>query len=583
MLSPQPCSSLAGWIYHSCQSRLVLKRLSELRHRRWAATEAPPKQARSEDRRKPRLPQTPARTRFAPSPTGHLHLGSIRTALFNYLLARRTKGQFLLRIEDTDQKRTVSGAEEQLYKDLRWAGLEWDEGPTVGGEYGPYKQSERSDLYRTEIAQLLHTGKAYRCFCGAARLDQLNRSRHSRGLPLGYDRRCLQQSRSQAEGRAHKGEKHVVRFQVPEKYPKFYDLVYGETGQGDVRVRKLLVDEPVYDDPVLMKSDGLPTYHFANVVDDHLMNVTHVIRGSEWMASTPLHVALYDAFRWEPPAFAHVPLLVDREGQKLSKRNFNSDIYTFQKQGILPHALVNFAALLGWSHLKKNDTMDLKELEEQFNLKITKGNTVVAFEKLNFLQEQHARRKIAAHGEEFEQMIRDVASALLARHGAAEMLHFIRGRRLRDVVASMISSESLPYRSPVQFATSCDVFIEKPDPQIPLKTSDTSFLKSLRTAAAILTLIPEDKWQHEHIRTSMEHIEPDNNGTHLSNQEWRREYYHYLRWGLLGGATGPNLPRTMEVLGKYTCTERIHSAALTSRDMEIEGTRPVLQPEIASQ
>ena len=249
------------------------------------------------------LPATAARTRFAPSPTGYLHLGSLRTALFSYLLAKRTGGQFVLRIEDTDQKRTVADAELRLMADLRWAGLQWDEGPGVGGPYGPYRQSERRHVYQHHAHRLLDAGHAYRCFCSPARLQALAEHRHRLGLATDYDRACAPLSRAESDERAHRGELHTIRLRAPDRYPAYQDLVYGT-------VKPLAKRGPAadvsFDDPILLKSDGLPTYHLASVVDDHLMHITHVIRGSEWMPSTPKHVALYSALGWAPPAFAHV-------------------------------------------------------------------------------------------------------------------------------------------------------------------------------------------------------------------------------------------------------------------------------------
>merc|ERR1712093_812523 len=254
----------------------------------------------------------PARTRFAPSPTGYLHLGSLRTALFNYLVAKATGGQFLLRIEDTDQKRTIPDAEARLFEDLEWAGIEWDEGPKIGGPFGPYKQSQRTALYREHAEKLLESGNAYRCFCTPDRLFNLAQHRAKLGLPPDYDRACTHVPKDESDDRASKGESHVVRLKVPDRYPVYNDLVYGLVRQrGDFTSiprsqGKGLGAFGSFDDPILLKSDGFPTYHLANVVDDHLMEITHVIRGSEWMSSTPKHLAMYQAFGWEPPAFAPV-------------------------------------------------------------------------------------------------------------------------------------------------------------------------------------------------------------------------------------------------------------------------------------
>lgn len=477
----------------------------------------------------------------------------------------------------------MPGAEDRLFKDLRWAGLQWDEGPIVGGAYGPYRQSERLFLYHTHIQTLLEDHKAYPCFCSTERIDHLNRMRHEKGLPLGYDRKCLDIPVEQAEERVARGEAHVIRFHVPQQYPKYEDLVYGKSGHGDAKSKQYMFDEPVFDDPVLIKSDGFPTYHFANVVDDKLMQITHVIRGSEWMSSTPLHVALYDAFDWTPPQYGHVPLLVDAKRQKLSKRNFDSDISSFRdKQAIFPETLTNFAALLGWSHQQKSDVMDLSELENIFDLKITKGNTIVAFEKLNFLQEQHARRRVDARGEQFEQMIRDVAVALLEKHGAAKITQFVSKRKLRDVIASMLETESLPYQNPRRFVDSIDVFL-KDDYALkrsPLRdvVADLTFLPDIRVAATTLLLVPTESWTREAHRANLAQLEiqrptaSSSEQASLAAKAGKKNLYAFLRWALLGGAQGPSIPDTMEVLGRDTCERRIREAVLLAREIETENT-----------
>lgn len=313
-----------------------------------------------------KLPSTPARTRFAPSPTGYLHLGSLRTALFNYLLARRTGGQFILRIEDTDTKRTIPDAEKRLYEDLNWAGLEWDEGPDNGGPFGPYRQSERSELYKKHTHQLLQSGGVYRCFCSTQRLHKLAHERSKLGLNTEYDRTCARLSQEESVERAAKGESFVVRLKVPDTYPEFQDLVYGKIGSN---LRPARRPNEGYEDPILLKSDGLPTYHLANVIDDHHMQITHVVRGTEWLQATAKHMVIYKAFGWKPPQFAHVGLLTNEDGQKLSKRNLDLDISHFRDtMGIFPETLTNFAALLGWSHTEKSDFLPLEELEKKVSI-----------------------------------------------------------------------------------------------------------------------------------------------------------------------------------------------------------------------
>ena len=394
---------------------------------------------------------------------------------------------------------------------------------------------------------------------------------------MGYDRKCAHVSTDEAEDRAHNGEPHTVRFRSPQQWPRYNDLVYGKTGHGAEKAKKLLVDEPVWEDAILIKSDGFPTYHWANVCDDHDMKITHVVRGAEWMSSTPLHVALYDALSWQPPVFAHVPLLVDQNRQKLSKRNFDSDIASFRKTGIFPEALTNFAALLGWSHQQKNDVMDLKQLEDLFDLKITKGNTIVSFDKLKYLQEHHARRRVNAGGHEFEQMIRDVAVAVLNKYGAAMVTTFLGKRKLRDVVASMLRAESLAYTSAEDFANVVSIYLTPLERQPTLDLEDSAIMRDLRIAASSLCLVPEELWTRDIHRSNLLSLHargsPDGQIS-PGEKRWKGELYHYLRWAVLGGATGPSIPETMEILGRAACVQRIQDAALESRDIETAQTRP---------
>lgn len=307
------------------------------------------------------LPESPARTRFAPSPTGYLHLGSLRTALFNYLLAQATGGQFLIRLEDTDQTRLVDDAESRLYQDLQWAGLTWDEGPDKGGPFGPYKQSERLDLYRQHVDMLLEKDRAFRCFCSKEELEFSLQQATFLGSVAHYPGTCTGISKSESDRRAANGEPHVVRFKTSEVPVSAPDLVYGAYKKAERE-----------DNFIIMKSDGFPTYHFANVVDDHFMNITHVIRGAEWLISTPKHVELYNAFGWQSPNFAHVGLLVDHQRQKLSKRDIdNIGISVFRDANIMPEALLNFSVLLGWDPtlqnrplLDKRGRMTLQEMKD---------------------------------------------------------------------------------------------------------------------------------------------------------------------------------------------------------------------------
>lgn len=326
-------------------------------------------------------------TRFPPSPTGFVHVGSLRTALYNYLLARQQKGRFLLRIEDTDRTRLVEGAVENLIQTLAWAGISYDEGPDVGGPNGPYVQSERLELYKKYAAELLQKGEAYYCFCTSERLEQMRAEQTAHKLAPKYDRMCTKLSSAEVQEKLASGSPFVMRQKIPDnRTVTWTDLVRGEVS----------FESATIDDQVLMKSDGYPTYHLANVVDDHCMEVTHVIRGEEWLSSTPKHILLYEAFGWKLPQFAHLPLLLNKDRSKLSKRQGDVAVEDYRKKGYLPEALVNFVALLGW-HPGGDETQEIftmDELIQKFSVeKVHKGGAVFDIEKLDWLNWQWQRRK----------------------------------------------------------------------------------------------------------------------------------------------------------------------------------------------
>jgi glutamyl-tRNA synthetase len=305
------------------------------------------------------------RVRFAPSPTGSLHVGGGRTALFNYLFAhgqaRRLgkAGTFILRIEDTDRNRYVAGAVEGILDILRWFGLEWDEGPDVGGAYGPYTQSERTALYQRHANELVSRGQGYRCFCTPERLQAVREEQQAKGLPPGYDRRCRALSAEEIEANLAAGMAHTVRFAMPRE---------GETTVVDLLRGEMTFQNVNLEDLVLLKSDGYPTYHLANVVDDHLMAITHIMRAEEWISTAPVHLQLYRAFGWEAPVFAHMPLILAPGGGKLSKRHGSTAMEEFRAQGYLPEALMNYLALLGWSFDGTREIFSREELLELFTL-----------------------------------------------------------------------------------------------------------------------------------------------------------------------------------------------------------------------
>ncbi|MFA6593989.1 MAG: glutamate--tRNA ligase [Candidatus Buchananbacteria bacterium] len=336
--------------------------------------------------------QPKVRTRFAPSPTGYVHLGSLRSALYEYLFAKQNGGAFFLRIEDTDQSREVSGAIANLLKVLKWAGIEPDEGvlldsagnPSEKGKFGPYTQSKRLDLYQKYARELVEAGHAYYCFCSAERLEKLRREQEESKRPTRYDGLCKKLSAEEIKERLAKGEKHVIRMKMPEdREIEFNDLVRG----------KVKINTKELDDQVLLKADGFPTYHLAHVVDDHLMKSTHVIRAEEWLPSTPKHIILFEYFGWTAPAYAHLPLILNKDRSKLSKRQGDVAVEDYMKAGYLPEALINYVALLGWNPGTEQEIFSLNELIKQFSLaKVHKAGAIFDQQKLDWLNGEYIKK-----------------------------------------------------------------------------------------------------------------------------------------------------------------------------------------------
>ncbi len=326
------------------------------------------------------------RVRFAPSPTGYLHVGGLRTALYNFLFARNLNGKFILRIEDTDRNRFVEGAVENLMKTLHWIGLEYDEGPDCNDEFCPYMQSQRLEIYKKYANELIEKKKAYHCFCSTERLQELREEQQRQKLPQAkYDKMCLNLSKEEIEEKLKSGIPYVIRLDVPENIKIVFD---------DVIRKKVEFDSSNIDDQVLMKSDGYPTYHLANVIDDHLMKITHVIRGEEWLSSTPKHILLYNFFDWELPVFAHLPLLLNPDRSKLSKRQGDVAVEDYQSKGYLKEALINFVSLLGWNAGDDREFYYLDELIKNFSLeRVNKAGAVFDTQKLNWLNGEHLRKK----------------------------------------------------------------------------------------------------------------------------------------------------------------------------------------------
>ncbi len=327
---------------------------------------------------------SPIRVRFAPAPTGLLHIGNARTALFNYLFARKEDGTFILRIEDTDAERSTEASIEAILQDLKWLGLNWEEGPDIGGPHGPYRQSMRLPLYRSYAERLLVEGKAYQCFCLPERLEALRKEQLSKGMMPRYDGKCRSLSQEERERREREGLQPVLRFRVGKGMIAFDDLIHG----------RMSFDASGIGDFILVRSDGMAAYNFACVIDDHLMQVSHVIRGDDHLSNTPRQILIYRALGWQPPAFAHHPLILGQDRSPLSKRHGATAVSQYREEGFLPEALLNYLVLLGWSPPSKEEILSLEEILTSFSLSTLSRNAPVhSMKKLEWINSHHIRRK----------------------------------------------------------------------------------------------------------------------------------------------------------------------------------------------
>ncbi len=427
------------------------------------------------------------RTRYAPSPTGFMHVGNLRTALYEYLIAKSNNGKFILRIEDTDQGRLVDGAEDVIYNTLKAVGLKHDEGPDIGGNYGPYVQSERMSNYRKYADILLEQGKAYYCFCSKERLNALHEECEKSGeFAGGYDRHCRDLSKEEVKALLDKGVPYVIRQKMPiEGSTSFDDAVYGH----------ITVDNRELDDQILIKADGYPTYNFANVVDDHLMNITHVVRGCEYLSSTPKYNLLYEAFNWEIPTYIHLPLIMgkneDGTVSKLSKRHGSTGFQDLIDEGYLAEAIINYIALLGWCPKDNKEIMSLDELVEEFSISgISKSPAVFDYEKLNWFNAEYIK---AMKNEDFI----NIAMPYIKK---AVPLKELNWNVLADILKPRVTKLT-------QIPDMIRFFNEISDYDINLfvnKKSKTNTENSLEVLNKVLPEVENiDEWTHENIHDSL--------------------------------------------------------------------------------
>lgn len=473
----------------------------------------------------------PVRVRIAPSPTGDPHVGTAYIALFNYVFARKHGGKFVLRIEDTDQTRARADSEQMIFDALRWVGLTWDEGPDVGGPYAPYRQSERAHHYQSAAGELLDAGKAYRCFCTAERLAKVRIQQQAEKKNSGYDRHCRDLDPHEARNRAAAGEAHVVRLKAP---------LVGAVVVHDQLRGPVSIDADQIDDQVLLKSDGLPTYHLANVVDDHLMQITHVIRAEEWISSTPKHVLLYQAFGWELPQFFHMPLLRNADKSKISKRKNPVSINYYRDVGILPHALLNFLGLMGWSFGDDREKFTLAEMVEAFAWdKVSLGGPVFNLDKLTWLNEKYI------HDLDYEQLADQVIAWRLNKDHLLRILPLVRERiKKLDELIPMIEyffSGDLDYTAV----------------QAELKIPDVA---PADVAKGLMALVEKLEAREGYAATMIEEV----CRAWTDELGWKAKHsFMLLRFAVTARKASPPLFETMAVLGKEITRRRLRRAAET--------------------
>jgi len=473
----------------------------------------------------------PVRVRIAPSPTGDPHVGTAYVALFNLAFARQQGGHFILRIEDTDQTRSTRESETQIFESLRWLGLLWDEGPDVGGPHGPYRQSERTALYSERCGELIARGGAYRCFCTAERLDAVRKAQEAAKQQPKYDGHCRELPRVEVEARVARGEPSVIRLRVPAD---------GETAFTDLLRGEIRFQNRVVDDQVLIKSDGFPTYHLANVVDDHAMGVTHVMRAEEWIASTPKHILLYEAFGWTPPRFAHLPLLRNADRSKISKRKNPTSLLWYREQGYLPETLVNFLALQGFSMPDGAEVFALDAVVKNFSFeRINTAGPVFDLEKLDWLNGVWIR-------------------SLSPAEFAERMIRFGRPEKDRAFLVAVAPLVQERLRKLSEFAELTD-FFSKDALEYPVDSLLPK--KGARTKADVADALESFRGR---TRDLAAYEAPAIEAACVADSErlgWKKgDYFMALRVAVTGKAVTPPLCESMVLLGREKVDARVSEA-----------------------
>lgn len=477
--------------------------------------------------------KTNARLRFAPSPTGFLHIGNLRSALFGYFISKSLNGKFILRLEDTDQKREVAGSLDSLLRIFNWIGVSFDEGPHKGGEYGPYIQSERIEKYKPLADELLENGSAYRCFCTAERLEQMREEQREKKSPPRYDRHCRSLSEAEINEKLTSGEEFVIR----QKMPLEGEVVVHDEIRGDIKF-----PASDLDDHVLIKSNGIPTYQFASVADDHMMEITHVTRGEEWLPSFPKNILLYQAFNWEAPKFIHLPLILNKTGGKLSKRQGDVFVEDYIAKGYLQEAIINFCALLGWHPKHDKEILSLQEIEKEFSLEgVGASPAVFDDEKLDYLNGYYIRQKSIA---ELTKLCRPYLENLNVN---------LDEERLEKMVT--LAQERMKTLSDISELSS--FLIEIPDYEKGLlvwkKSNLEDAISKLEALFDFWDKIDEDDWKKELLE--------EKTITYIKEKEGKNgDYLWPLRVALSGLKNSPNPFEIAWALGKNESLNRIKKA-----------------------
>lgn len=463
------------------------------------------------------------RTRFAPSPTGFLHVGGAYGALLNYAFSQKQRGKFIIRIEDTDIKRFVKGAEKVIYQGLRWLGIEADESPEKDGSYGPYRQSERLPIYQKYAQQLVKQGDAYPCFCSEARLKKLRENQQQRGQPPKYDQKCRHLT-----AKSQFSQSHVIRMKIPpNKKIVVHDLLRG----------RIIFDSNLLDDQVILKSDGYPTYHLAVVVDDHLMKISHTVRGEEWLSSAPKHVLLYQYFDWQAPQFIHTPLLRNPDKSKLSKRYGHTSLFWYRDQGYLPEALVNFLCLLGWSHPQGKEIFDFQEFSRHFRFEdLSPAGPVFDLKKLDWLNGVYIRQTDPSR-----------LFRLIEKFAPAEMNQTLIKRTIPLVQARMVKLSDYP--ALVDFLIKYPDYLAKILIQKGKNRTETADV--LMTASQKLNDLKS--WQVKSIEKTCRQL--------VIQTGWKpRDFFMTLRVAVTGKTITPPLFESMELLGRNETLSRLQKS-----------------------